>query len=62
MVLIRLSEARSAAVGQLDLFVKLEADERKKEQEQLIAKLKADVLASLKGQARAVMHCHVAHV
>ena len=44
------AEARSAAVGQLDLFVKLEAEERKREQEQLIAKLKADVLASLKGQ------------
>ena len=39
-------------MGQLDLFVKLEAEERKKEQEQLIGKLKADVLASLKGQAR----------
>ncbi len=44
--------ARDAALSQLDLIVKVESEGRKREQDALVAKLRAEVLAGLKGQVR----------
>ena len=44
--------ARDDAIAQLELILKIESEGRKNEQDELVAQLRAGVLAGLKGQVR----------